>query len=191
MMILRFIKEVLMRRLSAWARTIRGYSLVTVILGRDPFTNAPVPRSVENIIRGFMSLMEGGEEQFNQLQQSGAPGRTVARINAAVDRLGMTPAYIVNLFIQLWESFSIRDLANPIQAFGRIMDRFGEPIGRLIAFVLEIVKIVVEVVMQVMHFPSDLIANIINRAMQAFDRIKRDPVGFLKNLLRAIKQGFI
>lgn len=190
-MILSFIKEVLMRRLSAWARTVRGYPLVTVILGKDPFTDVTVPRNVENIIRGFMSLMEGGEEQFNQLQESGAIGRTVARINAAVARLNMTPTYIVNLFISLWNSFSIRDLANPIAAFQRIIDRFGEPIARLIAFVVEIVRIVIEVILQVMNFPSDLIANIITRAMQAFQMIKRDPVGFLKNLLRAIKQGFI
>jgi hypothetical protein len=190
-MILRFIKEVLMRRLAAWARTVRGYPLVTVILERDPFTNERVPRTVENVIRGFMSLMEGGEEQFNQLQESGAIQRTVARINAAVARLNMTPAYIISLFTELWESFSIRDLANPVAAFRRIMDRFGAPIGRLVAFVVEIVKIVVEVVLQVMNFPTDLIGNIISKAMQAFDMIKRDPVGFLKNLLRAIKQGFI
>jgi hypothetical protein len=190
-MILRFIKEVLMRRLSAWARTVRGYPLVTVILGKDPFTDAAVPRNVENIIHGFMSLMEGGEEQFNQLQESGAIGRTVARINAAVARLNMTPTYIVNLFISLWNSFSIYDLADPIAAFQRIIDRFGEPIARLIAFVVEIVRIVIEVILQVMNFPTDLIANIITRAMQAFQMIKRDPVGFLKNLLRAIKQGFM
>ncbi len=189
--ILGFIKEALMTRLSAWARTVRGYPLVTVIIGKDPFTNATVPRTVENIIHGFMSLMEGGEEQFNQLQQSGAIGRTVQRINAAVARLNMTPEYIVQLFVQLWNSFSFADLANPIAAFQRILDRFGEPIRRLIAFVVEIIKIVVEVIMQVMNFPSDLIANIIARAMQAFEMIKRDPVGFLKNLLRAIKQGFV
>lgn len=190
-MILQFIKEVLMRRLSAWARMVRGYPLVTVLIGKDPFTDQVVPRSVPNIIRGFMSLMEGGEEQFNQLQESGAIGRTVARINAAVARLNMTPTYIVNLFISLWNSFSIRDLANPIAAFRRIIDRFGEPIGRLIAFVVEIVRIVIEVILQVMNFPTDLIANIITKAMQAIEMIKRDPVGFLKNLLRAIKQGFM
>jgi hypothetical protein len=42
-----------------------------------------------------------------------------------------------------------------------------------------------------MNFPFDLINNIITRAMAAFQRIKRDPIGFLKNLLKAIKQGFI
>jgi hypothetical protein len=189
--ILQFIKEVLMRRLSAWARTVRGFHLVTVIIGRDPFTNEVVPRTMVNIIRGFMGLMEGGEEQFQQLQESGAIERTTARINAAIARLNMTPSMVVQLFIDLWNSFSLNDLAHPIEAFQRIIDRFGEPIGRLIAFVVEIVKIVIEVILAVMNFPTDLIRNIITKAMQAFDLIKRDPVGFLKNLLRALKQGFI
>lgn len=189
--ILKFIKEVLMQRLSAWAREQRGYELVTVIIGKDPFTDVVVPRNVENLIRGFMSLMEGGREQFEQLKESGAIDRTVAKVNAAVARLNMTPGYIVQLFMDLWNSFSLSDLANPIAAFQRIIERFGEPIGRLIAFVIQIVKIVIEAILIIMKFPFDLINNIIAKAMQAFEMIKRDPVGFLKNLLRAIKQGFI
>jgi len=189
--ILKLIKEVLMQRLSAWARTVRGYALVTVIIGKDPFTDELVPFTMENVIKGFFSLMEGGEEQYNQLKESGAIDRTVGKIRAAVARLNMTPEAIVQLFIDLWNSFTINDLVNPIAAFQRIIDRFGEPIGRLIAFVIEIVKIVIEAILIVMNFPFDLINNIIAKAMQAFQMIKRDPVGFLKNLLRAIKQGFI
>jgi phage-related protein len=189
--IIRFIKEVLMVRLSAWARTVRGFPLVTVIIEKDPFTDEVVPRTMENLIKGFMSLMEGGEEQYNQLKESGAIERTTARIEAAVARLNMTPAYIVQLFMNLWNSFSLNDLAQPIQTFQRILAQFGEPIGRLIAFVVEIIRIVIEVIMQVMNFPSALIGNIITKAMQAFEMIKADPVGFLKNLLKAIKQGFM
>jgi len=189
--ILKLIKEVLMRRLSSWARDQRGYALLTVIIGKDPFTDAPVPFTMENVIKGFFSLMEGGEEQYNQLKESGAIDRTVTKITAAVARLNMTPQAIVQLFIDLWNSLSINDLVDPIAAFQRIIDTFGEPIGRLINFVIEIVKIVVEAILIVMNFPFDLINNIIARAMAAVDRIKRDPVAFLKNLLRAIKQGFI
>jgi Domain of unknown function (DUF4157) len=189
--ILRLIKEALMVRLSAWAKTVRGYFLVTVIIGRDPFTGAAVPRNVANIIHGFMSLMDGGEEQYQQMVESGAIARTTQRINAAVAKLNMTPASIIQLFVDLWNSFSIHDLAHPIDAFQRIIDKFGEPIGRLIAFVVEIVKIVIVVILEIMNFPFALINNIITKAMLAFDLIKRDPIGFLKNLLRAIKEGFM
>lgn len=189
--ILKFIKEALMQRLSTWARSTNGYFLVTVLIGKDPFTNAPVERNVENIIHGFMNLMAGGEEQFQQMKESGSIARATQRIDAAVARLNMTPESIVQLFIDLWKGFTLNDLAHPIEAFQRIINTFGEPIGRLIAFVVEIVKIVVVVILEIMNFPFDLINNIIVKAMQAFDLIKRDPIGFLKNLLRAIKEGFM
>lgn len=189
--ILKFIKEVLFKRISAEAKKVKGYSLVTVLIGKDPFTNETVPQTVENIIHGFMSLMDGGEEQFNQMKQSGAIAKATQKINAAVKRLNMTPEAIVQLFIDLWNSFSLQDLASPIAAFQRILAKFGEPIGRLIAFVIEIIKIVVEVILIIMQFPFDLINNIIAKAMQAVDKIKADPIGFLKNLLRAIKEGFV
>jgi hypothetical protein len=189
--ILRVIKDALMRRLSAYARETRGYSLVCVIIGKDPFTNERVPRTTHNLVKGFMSLMDGGEEQYNQLKESGAIDRIINKVNAAVARLNMTPQAIVQLFIDLWNSFSIRDLANPIAAFQRIVATFGRPIMRLIAFVIEIIMIVVEAILILMNFPFDLISNIIAKARQAYQMIKRDPVGFFKNLLRAIKQGFI
>jgi hypothetical protein len=189
--IIDFVKEALLSRLSAWARDQRGYFLVTLLIRRDPFTGASVPFTIENVIRAFMSLMEGGEAQFQELKQSGAIDRTTNRILAAVRRLNFTVEYIVGLFTGLWSTVRLSDLANPVALFRRVIGTFAQPVRRLVAFVVEIIKIVVEVLLQVMQFPVDLVANIINRAMAAWDRIKRDPVGFLKNLLRAIKQGFI
>ncbi|MDI9310930.1 MAG: DUF4157 domain-containing protein [Limnohabitans sp.] len=189
--VLELVKESLLGWLSSQAATVRGYSLIKVIIGKDPFTNEIVPRTVPNIIRGFMSLMEGGEEQYAQMQESGAIARIVGQIDAAVATLNMTPASIVQLFIDLWNSFTIDDLIDPIGAFVRIIEKFGEPIARLIAFVAEIVRIVIVAILEIMNFPFDLIGNIITRAMQAIDDIKKDPIGFLKNILRAIKQGFV
>ncbi len=189
--ILKLVKEVLFKRISAEAKKVRGYYLVTVLIGKDPFTSERIPRNVENIIHGFMSLMDGGEEQFQQMKESGAIDKATQKIDAAVRRLNMTFESVVQLFIDLWNSFTFSDFLHPIATFQRIIAKFGEPIGRLIAFVVEIIRIVVEVILIIMNFPFDLINNIIAKAMQAIDLIKRDPIGFLKNLLRAIKEGFM
>src|SRR5690606_31039825 len=93
--IIDFIKEALLSRLSNWAKEQRGYFLITLLIRRDPFTGAAVPFTVENVIHAFMSLMEGGEEQFQQMKESGAIARTTARITAAVRRLNFTVEYIV------------------------------------------------------------------------------------------------
>lgn len=188
--VLSFIKDALISRLVAYARTVRGYPLITVILGRDPFSQESVERNTANIIRGFMSLMENGEQQYQEMEQSGAIARMSARVEAAMAMLNFTWEYIRGLFTRVWNSFSLSDLAAPFEAFARLMAIFVRPIMRLINFVGEIIKVVIEVIMEVMNFPIDLIRNIMARALQAMDDIKRDPIGFLKNLLLAVKTGF-
>jgi len=189
--VLELVKGSLLTWLSEQASGVRGYSLIKVIIGKDPFTQAVVPRTVPNLIRGFMSLMDGGEEQYAQMEESGAIARIVGEIEAAVATLNMTPQSIVQLFTNIWNSMTIDDLVHPLDAFMRIIDTFGEPIGRLIAFVAEIIRIVIVAILEIMNFPFDLIGNIITRALEVIDDIKRDPIGFLKNILRALKQGFI
>ena len=189
--VLEFIKNALLAQLSAYAREQQGFHLITVILGKDPFTQEEVPRTTENIIRGFMGLMPGGEEQFQQMKETGAIEQTVARIEAAVATLNFTWEYITGLFMTLWNSFTIQDVFTPIQAFVRIVQTLASPIQRLFAFVVTIVKILVEVLLVVMNFPIETVQQIIANAMSAFEDIKRDPIGFLKNLLRAVKQGFV
>ncbi len=189
--VLELVKESLLGWLSSQAATVRGYSLVKVIIGKDPFTQEAVPRTIPNLIRGFMSLMEGGEEQYAQMVESGAIARIAGEIEAAVATLNMTPQSIIQLFTDIWDSMTINDLIHPIDAFIRIIEKFGEPIGRLIAFVAEIVRIVIIAILEIMNFPFDLIGNIITRALEAIEDIKKDPIGFLKNILRALKQGFI
>ncbi|WDF65485.1 eCIS core domain-containing protein [Flavobacterium sp. KACC 22763] len=189
--VLELVKDSLLAWLSSQAATVRGYSLVKVIIGKDPFTQEVVPRTVPNMIRGFMSLMDGGEEQYAQMVESGAIARIAGQIEAAVETLNMTPQSIIQLFTDIWDSMTIDDLIHPIDAFIRIIEKFGEPIGRLIAFVAEIVRIVIMAILEIMNFPFDLIGNIITRALEAIDDIKKDPIGFLKNILRALKQGFV
>ena len=188
--VLELVKKSLLGWLSTQASAVRGYSLIKVIIGKDPFTEEVVPFTIPNVIKGFMSLMEGGDAQYAQMEETGAVARIVGQVEAAVATLNMTPASIIQLFTDIWNSLSIDDLIHPLDAFIRIIEKFGEPIGRLIAFVAEIVRIVIVAILEIMNFPFDLISNIINRAMGAIEDIKKDPIGFLKNILRAIRQGF-
>ena len=188
--ILKFIKDALLRRLKEFAKTIPGYKLLTVILGKDPFTEEPVERNAENIIAGFFNLIPGGDEKFAQMKESGAIARATAWIEGAIARLDLTWEFIKNLFITAWNSFSLADLSAPLEAFQRIMNLFAQPLFRLIRFVVEVLMKIIEIILTIMGFPFDLVTNIINKARQAINDIKRDPIGFLKNILKAIKQGF-
>ncbi len=184
------IKQYLLGLLKEAANVVPGYHLLTVILEKDPFTEEHVPRTAENLIRGFMGLIPGGEAQFQQMKESGAIGRLTDWLNAEVEALGLTWEYIKNMFLEIWDSFTIENLMDPAPAFQQIIARFGEPLGRLVRFVVRLVMKVIEIILQLMNFPLDLIQNIISNARQAFADIKKDPIGFLKNILRAIKEGF-
>lgn len=188
--VLELIKKALLNWLSSFARQTPGYPLLTVLLGKDPFMQEVVPRNATNLIRGFMSLIPGGEQKFQQMQETGVIPQAAQRIEAAMTTLGITWPFVQQLFIDIWNSFTIEDLIHPIDAFIRILQRFEEPLNRLFTFVIEVIKVVLELVLQLMNFPTDLIGSIITNALQALDDIQRDPVGFLLNLLSAVKLGF-
>lgn len=187
--VLRLIKDALLSLLRRHAHEIRGYRLMTVLLNRDPVTGERVERNATNILSGFVELV-AGPEQFRQIEESGAIARMVSWLEELVIRTGISFQMVVNLMMGIWNSVTIQDLVNPIDTFNRIVAKFRDPINRVLEFIIEVVKKVIEIVLQLMNVPVDVIMQIIERASAAFDLIQRDPIGFLMNLLRAVKQGF-
>jgi hypothetical protein len=189
--ILKIVKDVLFKWISKKAKETKGFYLVTVLVSKDPFTGESVPRTAQNLIKGFMLLSDGGEEQYNKMKESGAIDSAAAKIDAAVDELGFTWAYVKGLFTSLWEKLSWTDLIVPVMAFVKIIDTFKNPIFRLIRFIIRIVVALFEVILRMMGFPVDLVFKLIDNVKKAWEMIKANPTGFLLNLLKAIKQGFV
>jgi hypothetical protein len=188
--VLAYIKDALLAWLSSFAHEVPGFHLMTVLVGRDPFTGATVLRTPENLIRGFITLLPGGNAVYDRLAETGIVGEAAARIQGAVDALGISWELVTGIFRGIWDALGIEDLIDPIGAFTRIRDRFGEPIARLFAFVRVVVQEVLTLLLAAMRFPVDLIGSIISNAMQAFGDIRRDVVGFLINLLAGFRAGF-
>jgi hypothetical protein len=188
--VLELVKNALLGWLSDVVHELPGFHLLTVILGRNPFTQEAVPRTPENIIRGFITLLPGGNAQYQQLEETGTIAQTAARIEGAMNELGISWPFIVGLFTGIWDSLSIQDLVQPVAAFQRIREQFGEPVSRLFAFVRVVITEIFKLVLEIMNFPSDLLGSIISNAMAAFESIRSNPVGFLLNMLAAVKLGF-
>ena len=168
--ILKIVKEVLFKWISAKAKETRGFYLVTVLIAKDPFTGESVPRTTENIIKGFMMLSEGGEEQFNKMKESGAIDRATAKIDAAIETLGFTWNYVKGLFISLWNSFGWKDLLVPVLAFAKIINTFYDPVLRLIRFVITVVVALFEVILRMMGFPVDLVFKLIDNVKESLGK---------------------
>ncbi|MFI5891565.1 DUF4157 domain-containing protein [Actinoplanes sp. NPDC051513] len=189
--VVKLIKDALLEWLSREGAKMRGFRLLTVILGQDPITGKAVPRTAENLIGGFIALLPGGEATYKKLAEAGVIADAAAQIEGAIGRLGISLDMIVGTFRAIWDSLSLEDLINPLGAFVRILEKFGEPLGRIVEFAGEVLKVVVTLILRLMNFPPDLLGGIIDKAMAAIEDIKRDPVAFLVNMLEALKQGFL
>lgn len=185
------IKESLLGWLNEFAREhITGFDLLTVIAGQNPFTGKDVARTGERLIQGFIRLLPNGREIYQELAETGIVAEAGARIDEAVDDLEITWEYLRGLFVDLWEGFTIEDIAEPPAAFQRIINTFQEPVTRIVNFVSVVLGEIFRVALKAMNFPSDLLGSIINNVMGAIDAIKADPLGFLTNMLEAVELGF-
>jgi hypothetical protein len=189
--VLELVKQALLGLLSEHAHMLPGFHLLTVIIGQNPFTGEAVPLTAENLIRGFITLIPGGEATYDELVQSGVIPAAAARIEGAIASLGLTLELVTSTFLGIWNSLGLDDLLDPIAAFVRVLAAFGEPLWRLAQFVPVVVQVVIELILALMNFPSELLGRVIANVSAAIGDITRDPIGFLKNLVEALKAGFL
>ncbi len=189
--VLELVKAALLGWLAEYADQIPGFHLLSVILERNPFTGEEVPRTAENLIRGFITLLPGGAAAYESLAESGVIGEAAARIEGAMAELGITWELVTGTFLGVWDSVTLERLLDPIATFAEIVGRFGEPIARIVTFVSVVVRVVIELILRLMNFPSELLGSIISNVLAAIADIRRDPVGFLVNLVAALREGFV
>ncbi|MFG1609209.1 DUF4157 domain-containing protein [Actinoplanes sp. NPDC049265] len=187
---LSLVKESLLGALAERAGRIPGYPLLTMLLERDPFTGARVTRTREAVILGFLSLLPGAGGAGERLAEAGVLTEAAARIEAEVTRCGISIDMITGLFRGVWDTLTLEDLLDPVAAFERVLARFGEPLGRLIEFATVVVEVLVTTALKLMNFPSELLGAIVADVTGALADIRRDPVGFLLNVMRALRLGF-
>ena len=188
--ILALVKDSLLAWLSETAHGVQGFRLLTVILGEDPFTGEAVERNATNLIRGFITLLPGGEETYDKLAEAGVIADAAAEIESSMAELGISTDLITGIFTGIWDTLTLDDLLDPLGAFGRILDQFREPLLRLVEFAMVVLKVVITLVLRLLNFPGDLLGSIIATASQAIDDIADDPVAFFRNMLAAVKLGF-
>ena len=175
--------------LSEHAYSIPGFRMISVITGCNPFTGEPVLLTPETLIAGFITLLPGGEATYQELSASGVIPDAAGRIEAALATLGITPELVTSTFLGLWDTLSLDDLLDPLAAFGRVEALFGDPLVRILEFVTVVVQVVVELVLRLMGFPVELLQHIIAETTSAIEDIRNDPMGFLRNLVLALKLG--
>jgi hypothetical protein len=188
--VLELVKTSLLAWLSEYANQVPGFPMITVIIGQNPFTGEVVPRTAENLIRGFVTLLPGGAAMYDSLAESGVIGAAAERIEGAMASLGITVEMVTRTFLVVWDLVTLQSLLTPLTTFAQIVALFGDPIRRILEFVTVVIEVVVTLVLRLMSFPTELLGSIIANTVAAITDIQRDPVGFLLNMVEALKAGF-
>jgi hypothetical protein len=184
--ILGFLREAVLQPLARLAEGTRGWDLLKAVLGKDPITGEAVPRTADTLIGGFMKLI-GQEEVWNNLKRANAIGRAWAWFQGALSGvLGFVRA-VPGLIVSTIRSITIGDFLPITNLFGKIGRAFAGFLGSFFSWaggqVMSLLQIIFEVV-------APAVMPYVRRAAGAFRQIVQNPVGFIRNLVRAGILGF-
>lgn len=184
--ILRMVREAVLRPLAALAEGSAGYPLLKVILGFDPVTGEAVTPTADAVIGGLMTLI-GQDELWANIKRANAIPRAWAWFKGAMGGLKALVTSIPSRFMAALKGLEIMDFVVLPSAFIKLAKVFGNFMGDFgswaLGTVLDLLKIIVEVV-------APGVMPYIAKAGAAFNKILKNPVGFVQTLVRAAMQGF-
>jgi len=184
--IVAFIKEAILKPLAALAEGTPGWALLTAVLGKNPITGEKVTPTAENLIGPFMTLI-GQEEIWENMKKANAVARAFAWFKGALSGLLSFVEQIPDLFISTLKSLEIVDLIVPPLAFIKVGKAFGGFLAQFTKWALDQVIDLLKIIFAVVA-PGAM--PYLQKVGAAFNKILKDPIGFVGNLVQAGKMGF-
>ena len=185
--IITFVKDAILRPLAALAQGTRGCDLLSAVLGKDPITGDPVPRTAETLIGGFMKLI-GQEEIWENIKKANAISRAWAWFQGALDGLmGFVRADSRDCSSRRCKSLELVDIVVLPRAFAKVVGAFGSFAVRFITWAGQQV---LEPARDHLRGRRAGVMPYIRKAMGAFKTIIANPIGFVGNLVAPATSGF-
>lgn len=173
-----------------YARKVPGYRLVSVILGKSPITGKIVERNATNLIGAFLALIPGGGELFDRLMESRVLQEAFDWVKARLHALKITWTRIKNLIAELIDYLPAR----PSNVIKKAKQLFGPLLRDIMRFIKDVVAKVLEFIirgaLRLAGPWGEKVWAVIKRAGGVIMKILKDPLGFAKNLFRAVIRGF-
>ncbi|MEM6635171.1 MAG: DUF4157 domain-containing protein [Pseudomonadota bacterium] len=170
------------------ARHIPGYTLMTVLLGRTLVSGERVSMTAENLLGGFLGLLPGGTLLFDRLKETRVLQDTFSWVRGRLSDLNLTGSRIRNVLDRIPGDLSV---TSPFESLKRI---FGPLVRDLVTFVGEIKDKILEFIirgaLKLAGPYADKVWGVIQQARDTLDLILSDPLGFAKNLIKAVVGGF-
>jgi Domain of unknown function (DUF4157) len=181
----KFIREAILKPIASLASKTSGWDLLCAVMGSNPITGESVPRTPETLIGGFMKLIHQ-DEIWQNIQRANAIPRAMAWFQSVLSELLGFVKQIPGLFIEVLHSLEWTDIIDLPSGFRKIVIPFGTFLGNFISWaggkVWDLLTIIFEVVA-----PS--VMPYLRKVGAAFKNILKNPIGFVRNLVAAAKQG--
>jgi len=184
--IYKIVKKAILTPLAMLAKDTNGYDLLTVVLGEDPITKEAVQPTAENVIGGFMKFI-GQEEIWKNIQEGNAIGRAWEWFQEAMSGIKTIVSSIPGTIVDTIKSLTWEDIVVLPNVFIKIGKAFVSIATDFMSWglgtVIELLKILFSVV-------APGVLPYIEKAQGAFNKILKDPISFVGNLVKAAKLGF-
>jgi hypothetical protein len=184
--VIQFIKDAILMPIAKLASETRGWDLLIAVLGRNPITGEPVPRTAETLIPGFLKLI-GQEEVWENMKKSKAIPRAWAWFQGALATVVGFVSQIPALAIQAFKSLEIADIVLLPRAFAKIAAVFGNFLLTFITWAGQALWSLLEIIFDAVS-PGAL--QYIKKTGAALKSILKNPLPFIGNLVKAAKLGF-
>jgi len=189
------LKALILEKLSRYAYHIPGFYLLVYILGKNPITGKPVERNFSNLLTGIVSIIPGSSAVIKKIRDSGVAEKVGEWIDGKLKELNLSWDYVKSVFKNAVNSLTLKDLKDPIGAINKVAQIISPLILKIKLFAGSIIQKIPEIIfvsiLKVLKAPVNIIMSVINKGKNTLSLILNDPIGFLKNLVSAVKLGFI
>ncbi|MBK0327760.1 DUF4157 domain-containing protein [Rhodobacteraceae bacterium F11138] len=170
------------------ARHVPGYTLITVLIGRTLISGKRVLMTAENLLGGFMGLIPGGTLIFDRLKEAKVIQEAFAWVKGKLGELNLTWARIKNGLS------AALDTLNPLKAARNVKRMVVNLVRDIVRFVKSVAKKLLELIvrgaLKLAGNRAEEVWRILQKAGQVLDTILENPLGFVKNLIKAVVGGF-
>ena len=180
------------------ARRIPGYDMLALILGRDPITQAAVPRTAVNVIRAVTGMWPGGTLFYDALQRYGLVDRVGGWLETQLLTLAGVAGGIRDALARFIASLGIADVANLGGVWDRARRIFTEPLAAATQLVAGLVVDVLRFIREAVLLPLarlaegtrgyDLLRLVLGVDPITSERYPRTPENVIGGFMRLIGQ---
>ncbi|SFT86607.1 eCIS core domain-containing protein [Sedimentitalea nanhaiensis] len=170
------------------ARHVPGYTLITVLIGRTLISGKKVSMTAENLLGGFMGLIPGGTLIFDRLKEAKVIQEAFGWVKDKLGELNLTWTRIKS------DLSDALDTLNPFKAARNVKRMVVNLVRDIVRFVKAIAKKLLELIvrgaLKLAGNRAEDVWRILQKAGQVIGTILEDPLGFVKNLIKAVVGGF-